>query len=237
MVPGYDERVSVGRDLRKPWRTGLTYTLAWVLFNPHARDAHFLCAPNVQPPSRGDFMSTTSSGPSRRTLVKGAAWSVPVAAVAGTAPAFAASPPVVPEFTGNFCKHSGNPKYYHNTMRWTNTNSSCTVTISLGQMTIDGDSRQAYASIGGQLVTSFQLAPNAVQCFYIDAGEFGNSQNGSASLAWTYSIDCPGQPPVTGTGGPATTPIGSDNDLPPCGTGSDPGNNPKSDPAHGAAPC
>lgn len=37
-------------------------------------------------------MSTNTSGLSRRTIVKGAAWSVPVVAVAGAAPAFAASP-------------------------------------------------------------------------------------------------------------------------------------------------
>lgn len=40
-------------------------------------------------------MTTTSSGPSRRTLVKGAAWSVPVVAVAGAAPAMAASPEII----------------------------------------------------------------------------------------------------------------------------------------------
>ena len=43
-------------------------------------------------------MTSNTSGftPSRRTLVKGAAWSVPVVAVAGAAPAFASSPPIPP---------------------------------------------------------------------------------------------------------------------------------------------
>lgn len=43
-------------------------------------------------------MTSNTSGftPSRRTLVKGAAWSVPVVAMAGGAPAMAASPPIPP---------------------------------------------------------------------------------------------------------------------------------------------
>lgn len=48
-------------------------------------------------------MSTTSRGPSRRTLVKGAAWSVPVVAVAGAAPALAASPVIIYN-SGESCK-------------------------------------------------------------------------------------------------------------------------------------
>lgn len=42
-----------------------------------------------------DPVTLQQSGPSRRTLVKGAAWSVPVVAVAGAAPAMAASPDII----------------------------------------------------------------------------------------------------------------------------------------------
>ena len=50
-------------------------------------------------PSRGTHMTVTSARPTRRTLVRGAAWSVPVVSLAAAAPAFAASPitcPIVP---------------------------------------------------------------------------------------------------------------------------------------------
>jgi hypothetical protein len=46
------------------------------------------------------------SGISRRTLVKGAAWSVPVMAVGPALPAFASTPPVL-EFSGTACKIPG----------------------------------------------------------------------------------------------------------------------------------
>ena len=48
-----------------------------------------------------------SAPPSRRSVVKGAAWAVPAVVVAGAAPTVAAS--VVPlDFTGNACKLPGN---------------------------------------------------------------------------------------------------------------------------------
>lgn len=53
-------------------------------------------------------MTTTTRGPSRRTLVKGAAWSVPVVAVAGAAPAHAASQETWFEDLGLACKSPGN---------------------------------------------------------------------------------------------------------------------------------
>lgn len=45
-------------------------------------------------------MTTTSNGPSRRTLVKGAAWSVPVVAVGAAAPAMASSLRMDPGING-----------------------------------------------------------------------------------------------------------------------------------------
>jgi hypothetical protein len=50
---------------------------------------------------------TIKSGISRRTVVKGAAWSVPAIAVAGAAPAMAVSGGLV-SFTGQACKLPGN---------------------------------------------------------------------------------------------------------------------------------
>ncbi|MGO0576374.1 hypothetical protein [Ornithinimicrobium panacihumi] len=189
-------------------------------------------------------MSTQQTGglkPTRRTLVKGAAWSVPVVAMANPVLAqdVVCSPnsvhpdcnPVDPEFIGNWCKHSGNPKYYHNTMSWTNTNQNCQVTVTLGQMNINGVKRQAYASIGGQSKTTFTLAPNQEVIFPVDAGLYGNSANGAATLSYSWTITCPTGDPVTGS---ATIEGGTLNDssLPPCGTGADPGGNPGDEPPH-----
>jgi hypothetical protein len=59
----------------------------------------------------GKYMSNNhgvaSTSPSRRTVVKGAAWAVPAVVVAGAAPAMAASPGII-TFTGNACKLPGN---------------------------------------------------------------------------------------------------------------------------------
>jgi len=55
----------------------------------------------------------STSGVSRRTIVKGAAWAVPVITVASAVPAMAASQ--CNQFTlddANSCKTSGNPFYY-----------------------------------------------------------------------------------------------------------------------------
>src|SRR5262245_32612177 len=59
----------------------------------------------------GIYMSNNhgveSTSPSRRTVVKGAAWAVPAVVVAGAAPAMAASPGFL-TFTGRACKLPGN---------------------------------------------------------------------------------------------------------------------------------
>lgn len=91
---------------------------------------------------KGNLMTSQNAGglkPSRRTLVKGAAWSVPVVAVAGTTPAYAASPPVVvePDYSSSACKHPGNPKWYHFNFCFTN-NSDEDVTVLLDSMTVNG---------------------------------------------------------------------------------------------------
>lgn len=174
----------------------------------------------------------------RRTVAKGAAWTVPVVAMATAAPIATASPrvPVDPEFTGNWCKHPGNPKYYHNTMSWTNLDSECSVTVTLGMMDINGVERPASASIGGSLVTQFTLEPSEELCFSVDAGLYGNSANGSGILYFTWTINCPNEPPVGGSDQVETT-VGSDNNLPPCGTGADPGGNPSDNPPHADVSC
>ena len=63
-------------------------------------------------------MSTPAPGVSRRTLARGAAWSVPAVAVAAAAPAYAASGAIEISTVYTSCKHSGEgnndyPKAYH----------------------------------------------------------------------------------------------------------------------------
>ncbi|MGD8149808.1 hypothetical protein [Ornithinimicrobium sp. Y1694] len=179
------------------------------------------------------------SKPSRRTLVKGAAWSVPVVAVAQVAPAFAASPvkpPVEPSFTSNFCKHPGNPKYYHSRMKWINHNPTCTVTINLGNFCVGTDCRQAQANIDNRLVTQFTLLGGQTRCMHADAGQFKNSANGGAVLNYTWIMTCPGQTPTTGSGQVLGGTL-IDNSLSPCGTGGDTGGNPGGQPPHGNINC
>lgn len=76
----------------------------------------------------------------RRTVVRGAAWSVPVVAIAATAPAYAASWTPPPD-TGNVgaCKESGKPRKfkYRFTLPFTGTLSS----ISILSVSLNGTNR------------------------------------------------------------------------------------------------
>lgn len=165
-----------------------------------------------------------SSGISRRTIVKGAAWAVPAVAVAGAAPAVAVSPPIIPTPAGNACKHPGNPKWYHFTFCFENT-SATSITVNMVSMIVNGVT-------GAQVLPASVVVPaNSTVCSYIDGGLFADSANGTATLniSYTYLSQT-----VTDD---VTT---SFNDIPPCGTGADPCPNPKDDPPHATTivvPC
>ncbi|MCT1458287.1 hypothetical protein M3G03_01795 [Aestuariimicrobium sp. p3-SID1156] len=123
-------------------------------------------------------MSNTTSGLSRRTLAKGAAWSVPVVAVAGAAPAYASSPtkPVieVSVVPGSGYKQPGNKckpifKGYRVSFNLKNTgNTQATLTLTGVDATADGqditgESTFAYGFVvGGKLVKSVTLEPGEV---------------------------------------------------------------------------
>lgn len=98
--------------------------------------------------SKNQGVETTS--PSRRSVVKGAAWAVPAVVVAGAAPAVAASKGPL-EFTGKACKLPGNAtdifKGYVFELVATNT---------LGPNPITGVTVITNVRINGQLVTGFQ---------------------------------------------------------------------------------
>lgn len=168
----------------------------------------------------------SASGVSRRTVAKAMAWSVPVIAVAATVPQAAASEPIVPSVVaGTFCKHPGNPKYYHALLTFRNTTGAA-ITVTLGTLSVGNTSNPAYFSAGGALTSTFVIPAMSTSCLYVDSGLFTNSANGTA----TFTISYPG------SGG--FIPVGAgafdDKDLPPCGTGADPSNpkQPSGDPAH-----
>lgn len=160
------------------------------------------------------------SGVSRRTVVKGAAWAVPAIAVASSVPAMAASGPIIPRPAGNACKHPGEPKYYHFTFCFNNT-SAQSITISLNYMVVNGIT-------GPNTFPASVTVPAGTElCFYVDSGLYDNSANGLATLYFSY--------PYLGNtiNGTVSTMA---NDLPPCGTGADPCDNPKENPPHVAGP-
>lgn len=175
-------------------------------------------------------MDITNKKVSRRTVAAGVAWAVPAVAVASAVPASAAgtSPgPVDPEFTGTFCKHPGEPKYYHSDMTWENL-TNCHVEVTIGNMDVNGVSRPGFVSIDGKKVTQFTLDPKTTKCYYFDAGTYGDSANGSATLYYTYKVKCDGTVWSTGSGSVSTT---IPNNLPPC---KEPV---KENPPHEGAPC
>ena len=130
---------------------------------------------------------------SRRTVTRGVAWSVPVAAVAYTAPAYASSqPPVVAGQCGIACKHPGlgqNDKTYHFTFCFKVGDEAVDdATIYLGLMTINGDAGRQAHSGGLTDNTVIVGGPNTNTCVYVDADGFGTSETGFAVLNFTYDI-------------------------------------------------
>lgn len=160
-----------------------------------------------------ELNATTGPGKvSRRTLAVGAAWSVPVIAVASAAPAMAASGQITPTFVGGACKHPGNPKYYHFTMTFKNQTGS-PITVNLDKMVINGETGAS------MFPTSFIVPANTTVTVCVDSGLFGNSANGLGVLYFHYVFNSQTINDTIST---------SINSLPPC-------DNPvKDDPPH---PC
>lgn len=159
-------------------------------------------------------MTGSAHRPTRRTLVKGAAWSVPIVAVAGAAPALAASPVVTPPTSrpGDACKHPGNScgarlrDAYHYVFCMTN-NSDQDITVNFTIMSF-ADGRRAIPSPRAVVVP----ADGVEHCYTTHVINMGNSSNGQATLAWNYTYqDAEGNPVyIEGT---SQTGV---NDLPPC---------------------
>lgn len=166
---------------------------------------------------------------SRRTVAKGMAWTVPVVAATVATPFRAASGETPPEVDfkgddGGFCKHPGNPKWYHGILVIDNTANAVAVTISVTNMTVNGVEKPAHFSKSGVFAQSYTIPAGTKLSLWVDAGTFGDSANSTAVLPYSYDFDNGG----SGTGSATATA----NDLPPCGTGSDPNGNPGGNPPH-----
>lgn len=124
--------------------------------------------------------------PSRRTLVKGAAWSVPVVAVAGTAPAWAASPgPVDPSYQpGTFCKHTSGGRFtdYHAVFCFDNT-SDQDITVTFTRFTVGG---RYVETIVPRSVT---IPAGESLCTYVDGVGFPTGEESNARLDFTYEYN------------------------------------------------
>ena len=163
----------------------------------------------------------------RRTVIRGAAWSLPVIAVAvatpfatasttggstevpggGSTPGTGGTAPIVPSYqTGSFCKHPGNPKYYHGTFSFENT-TSAPIVLTLTSMLVNGTSKDAKFSVNNRLVSTYTVPAKTKISLYVDAGLFDDSANGTATLSFAYAAAG-----VTRTGS-VSAPLGS---LPPC---------------------
>ena len=138
----------------------------------------------------------------RRTVLRGAAWSLPVIAVAvatpfasasttggpGGTPGTGGTAPIVPSYqTGSFCKHPGNPKYYHGTFTFENT-TSAPIVLALTSMLVNGQSRAAKFSVNKNLVSAYTVPAKTKISLYVDAGLFDDSANGTATLSFTYAV-------------------------------------------------
>lgn len=150
-------------------------------------------------------MTSSVTRPTRRTLVKGAAWSVPVIAVAGAAPALAASgnPPTVT--VGGACKLPGNScgnvfvKGYIFDVTITNATGKAIyiypgITFTDDNPEIDLFFQAAVdASTGDVIAFPYLLEPGQSLIIVLNAGENGNSANqalnGTISVPWGHTPD------------------------------------------------
>ena len=169
-----------------------------------------------------------SHSPSRRTVVKGAAWTMPAVLVAAPAPVVAAS--VAPlTFTGSACKLPGGSSdtykgYVFELVATSAGGADNTVTVITG-VTVDGIPEPMYAvsvRSGSCTCSSCGSAPTNHQwctqsgagtqrvLLYTDGAASGTSSNSEVCVTYTrYRCDCSpvvGSQPVTICSGRRSTP-------------------------------
>jgi hypothetical protein len=151
------------------------------------------------------MQDSLKNGVSRRTVVAGTAWAVPVIVVAGAAPAMAATP-IVTIGVGLACKHPGNgdTKHYHFELTVTN-NGGATTTVTISDITL--------VPTSGQTVTfvepvPFDVPAHSSECVVVDSDITANSSNGTLLVGYDYTLEGGGSAHFD-----AAIDVGS---LPPC---------------------
>ena len=161
---------------------------------------------------------------SRRSVTRGLAWSVPVVVIATPAPAYANhSVPIIVTQTGVACKHPGegqNVKSYHFTFCFQNT-SVFDATVHLTDMIVNGVSARQ-----GVLPQTILVPAGQTVCKYVDAKDYPNSANGTATLVYNFDIN------GENTQDSIVVPFAGDAGLPVCGNPSKAPNEPSDPPPH-----
>lgn len=150
------------------------------------------------------MQDSLKSGVSRRTVVAGAAWTVPAIVVASAAPAMAATP-VVTIGTGIACKHpgAGDEKHYHFNLIVTN-NGGITSTVTITNIILIPTSGQ---TVTFPALASFDVAAHGKACKAVDSNITANSSQGTLQVSYDYTTESGTQSFV------AAINVGS---LPPC---------------------
>ena len=150
----------------------------------------------------------TQSGISRRTLAKGAAWTVPAAAVVAAAPAYAKSGIIDPSYEpGTFCKHPPT-NHYHAGFCFTNSSTE-PITITLTKFEVDAQNNGNWVTVGGTITPmTITVAAGKTCCVEVDAGSAASMANGTGRLTFSY--------PYGGKTITDSIKTENKNELPPC---------------------
>ncbi|MDV3295485.1 MAG: hypothetical protein LOY01_06650 [Brachybacterium paraconglomeratum] len=134
-------------------------------------------------------MSSIASVTTRRALMKGVAWAAPVAAVAITAPALAASPPVGPSpviavlNTNASCKVTGGIHKYRLVFTFTNSGSDAMVKMTSVSVTPNSGSPVTFP-VSDE--ASFSLPAGVEEVVTYESDKAGNMANGTAVATFEY---------------------------------------------------
>ncbi|EWT03686.1 hypothetical protein N865_08985 [Intrasporangium oryzae NRRL B-24470] len=129
------------------------------------------------------MQDSLKNGVSRRTVVAGAAWTVPAIVVASAAPAMAATP-IVTIGVGLACKHPGNPKHYHFNLTVKN-NGGTTTTVTITSIVLIPTSGQNVTF--STLPAPFDVAAHSSVCVVVDSDLTANSANGTLKVGYDYT--------------------------------------------------
>ena len=128
----------------------------------------------------------------RRTLVRGAAWSIPVVAVATHAPAFATSPLAAPRPAAvTACRETASSKCYRFALSFAQPSADWTLTLSSVILTNTStpDGEEVIVQTTPKTIQLSSTGP-AIQTFQIQACTTGNLQS-AVKVRFTYTATSP----------------------------------------------